>query len=143
MTNLSALNLGGADKKPETPPSGPADSKQPAANESKEVQAKEIPADGVYARFSSHPIQRFGIGEFHFENGLLEIRDAEREAEFRKLLEELPLSERHRIQEIDVRAAEELARAALANSGAATKSIDSSTGDRGPQTPVGKGKLGG
>lgn len=103
----------------------------------------EAPAetvDGV-ARFSSHPIAKYRMGDYEFVNGLLELPESEADA-FRELLASMPLSESHRVKELDVSAAEAQVRAILANQGGATKQIDSSVGDRAPSAAVGEGVLG-
>lgn len=92
-------------------------------------------------RFSSHPIMRYKIGRFRFADGLLTLASEQDVSDFRKTLGDLPLSERNRIRELDVSAAEAQVRAVLAQSPGATKGTDSSTGDRQPNNQVGKGKL--
>ena len=139
MSGLKGLNLGGDDGKPETPPSGPPENLEETKPESQKAEAEEIAAPAE-VHFSSHPIMRYTLGEYQFENGLLVLRADEAE-NFRQLLAEIPRSESSRIRELDVSAAEAQVRAMLAVQGRATKSIDSSTGDRAPNNQVGTGTL--
>lgn len=134
---MAGLNLGGPDKNPATPPNPkpettPEEAPQEVAEESSEPET---------ARFSCHPIMRYSVGEFQFENGLLVIRNSERAAKFREVIKGLPVSEQSRIKELDVSAAEAQVRAILAQNPGATKGIDSSTGDRAPNNQVGGGTL--
>lgn len=103
---------------------------------------KQPTADDGAVRFSSHPIQKFKVGRFRFDNGLLTLTKLEDIADFRKTLGQLPPAERIRIKELDVSAAEAQVRAAIANSPKASKNIGSDTGDRDPGKQVGKGVLG-
>lgn len=188
MAQLGGLNLGGPDKNPATPPSGPAETAKPAEtpvegdapevaagkakDESANAEAKVEPtdkqkdADGVVeapktdgeiadavadadaslredvaARWTSHPIQRYSVGDYHFVNGLLVLRTQEEADKFQEMYDSLPIYEQTRIQKIDVSAAEAMVRERLATGGGATKGIDSSTGDRAPNKQVGTGSL--
>lgn len=188
MNGIKGLNLGGADGKPETPPSGPAETAKPAetpaAGDAPEVAAgkakdesanaeakveptdkqkdadgvKEVPKtdseiadavaeadatlrEDVAARWSSHPIARYTVGDYHFENGLLVLRTQEEADAFQAMYDELPIYEQTRIHKIDVSAAEAMVRERLATGGGATKGIDSSTGDRAPNKQIGTGSL--
>jgi len=122
---MAGLNIGGGDKNPTTTPN----TKTQTADDSGTV------------RFSSHPIARYTIGEFSFENGLLTLTDPEKIERFRKVLKALPRSESNRIVELDVSAAEAQVRLLRDMQGGATKVTDSSVGDRAPNNQVGKGKL--
>lgn len=162
MSNLGGLNLGGADKNPATPPSGPAETKQPETKPTesqKDAEASpETPksqpeiADAVAAldstlrednvvRWSVHPIQRYTVGDYHFENGLLVLKEGEEADKFQAVYDSLPVYEQTRINKIDLGAAEAMVRERLATGGGATKGIDSSTGDRAPNKQVGQGDL--
>jgi hypothetical protein len=99
-------------------------------------------ADDGIVRFSSHPILKFKVGRFRFENGLLELRNEDDVDEFRKVLGDLPTPERLRIKELDVSAAEAQVRKVMGDSPRASKGIGSDTGDREPNKQVGKGVLG-
>lgn len=92
------------------------------------------------ARYSSHPIENYSVGNYVFEKGLLTLTGDEI-AVFDKLLETLPPQESNRIKKLDVEAADRIVREMLANQkAAATQVNDSSIGER--ATPViGKGKL--
>jgi len=184
MANLGGLNLGGPDKNPATPPSGPAETAKPAetpaegdapevtAGKAKDESAnaeatdKQKDAGGVAeapktnseisdavaeadatlredvaARWTSHPIQRYTVGDYHFVDGLLVLRTQEEADAFQAVYDGLPIYEQTRIQKIDVSAAEAMVRERLAAGGGATKGIDSSTGDRAPNKQVGTGSL--
>lgn len=100
---------------------------------------EDTPTSG---RWTCHPIQRFGVGRFQFENGLLELDNAVDVAEFEKVLSELPVTERMRIKGIDLDAAEKVAREYMARQSKATKTIDSSIGERAQESPkIGTGTL--
>ena len=160
--SISGLNLGGADKNPATPPSGPADAKQPETKPTESqtdanavietpkttTEIADAVADldatlreDVAERWSSHPIMRYTVGDYHFENGLLVLRTAEDAAKFQEVYDSLPVYEQTRIKKIDLGAAEAMVRERLATGGGATKGIDSSTGDRAPNKQVGEGDL--
>lgn len=168
MAQLGGLNLGGPDKNPATPPSGPAETAKPAETpaegDAPEVAAakanaeakQQTDSDGiadavaeadaslredVAARWTSHPIQRYSVGDYHFENGLLVLRTQGEAEAFQAMYDELPIYEQTRIHKIDVSAAEAMVRERLATGGGATKGIDSSTGDRAPNKQVGTGSL--
>lgn len=84
------------------------------------AEAAEAPAT---VTFSSHPIQNFRIGNYQFVNSQLVV--AEKDAQgVRNMLDKLPLSERQKIQEVSVEAAEEY----LRNLGASAVTVfDSAT----------------
>lgn len=100
-------------------------------------------ADDGARRWSSHPIQNYSIGRFHFENGLLTLRDSDDIAEFEKILDDknLPRAERARVTELDVSAAEAQVRAVRETQPRASKAIGSESGDRDPGKQVGRGTL--
>lgn len=75
--------------------------------------------------YSSHPVQNYRVGRFHFQKSLLRL-DSQDAAEFDKLLEKLPPTERNRVQKIDVQAAAALVNARIESQ--ATKQFDSSVG---------------
>lgn len=106
-----------------------------------EERERRETADDGKVRFSSHPILRYGIGRFQFENGLLTLDNEKDIAEFRKIVEDLPRSERSRITELDISAAEAQSRAVRAANPKASKAIGSDSGDRDPGKQVGKGRL--
>jgi hypothetical protein len=208
MNGIKGLNLGGADKDPATPPSGPAatqittdpvsepvkdtakPSEAPVPGDTADVAAaklgderadaedrtlaerageveptdKQKDAEGVIetpktdqervdavaeaeairepaARWSSHPIARYTVGDYHFENGLLTLESQEDADKFQAMYDDLPVYEQTRMKKIDLGAAEAIVRERLATSGGATKGIDSSTGDRAPNKQVGTGSL--
>lgn len=101
---------------------------------------ENLKAEGA-VRWSSHPIQRFTVGRFQFEKGLLVLTEAEDIADFQEVYDSLPVAERARLQKLDLEAAERLARAHLGIDGAVTRGIDSSTGDRAPNNQTGRGRL--
>ena len=105
-----------------------------------EVVSEPTADDGV-VRYSSHPILRYKIGRWRFENGLLELRERADVEEFEEILKKLPISERTRIKKLDVSAAEAQVRAVRETSPVASKAIGSETGDRDPGKQVGKGTL--
>lgn len=90
--------------------------------------------------YTSHPIQRYRLGKYRFEKGVLKLKGKE-VAKFEELLDELPETERHRIKKLDVAGAERIARANMAKMGGATKQIDSTVGDRGEKAKTGKEDL--
>lgn len=71
------------------------------------------------------PIQRFKIGRFQFEKGVLNLYEDSDVSDFRKLLEGLPPVDRNQIKIIDREAAERLVRPVEPG---ATKQFDSSVG---------------
>lgn len=103
----------------------------------------KVTADDGAVRYSSHPIMNYKVGRFEFDNGLLTLRDDKDISEFRKLLEDpkFPRSERNRIKELDLSAAEAQSRLVRSQSPKASKAIGSDTGDRDPGKQVGKGRL--
>ena len=92
-------------------------------------------------RWSSHPIVRYTVGDFQFENGLLTLATQEEADAFQAVFDTLPIYERTRLNKIDVAAAEALVRERFGQTGGATKGIDSATGDRAPNKQVGSGDL--
>lgn len=100
----------------------------------------ETADDGV-VRYSSHPILKYKVGRFRFENGLLELKTEEDIEEFRKIHNSLPPQEKIRVRELDLSAAEAQVRNVLKQSPRASKAIGSDTGDRDPGKQVGKGRL--
>ena len=107
--------------------------------EAKQEEGSEV-AKPAIGRFSCHPIVKFTLGEFQFENGLLEL-EGEKAEEFRELLQKMPLAISSRIRELDVSAAEKLVKEMLQREPQVTLGIDSSTGDRAPAKEVGTGRL--
>ena len=94
------------------------------------------------AIYSSHPIQRYRMGEHRFENGTLKFYDSETLDRFEKSLEQLPPVERIRIKKIDVDAAAKISKEVQALSGGATQKVDSSIGERAGNAPkIGVGSL--
>lgn len=95
--------------------------------------------------YSSHPIANFRIGRFKFEKGLLRLDDKDA-ADFEKILESLPVTERSRVRKLDVAAAEKIVTDRLEESRryGATQSIDSTIGERADPNAarVGTGRLG-
>lgn len=112
----------------------------------KQVPTPQPPAppasadDGV-TRYSSHPITKYKVGRFQFVNGLLELRKPEDVKDFERVLEQLPRSERIRLKKLDLSAAEAQVRAVKAASPHVSRAIDSASGDRGPDKPIGRGDL--
>lgn len=90
--------------------------------------------------YTSHPIKRYGIGRFQFENGTLILEDEADIEEFEDVLKQLEKSapaERNRIKSVDLAAAERISAEFQAKQGGATKGIDSATGERaGNQKPA-------
>jgi hypothetical protein len=168
---MSGLNLGGskpattlgtgvatqatkpADAPKPTPETQPTES-QADANKTVEVpkMAGEIAdavaaadstlREDVAARWSSHPIQRYTVGNYHFEHGLLVLETQKEADEFQAVFDELPIYEKSRLNKIDLSSAEAMVRERIATGGGATKAIDSSVGDRAPAAEVGSGVLG-
>jgi len=106
--------------------------------------AAELANEEGVVRWSSHPIARFTIGRFQFENGLLVLPGIYGKGsidEFEKIYEELPVNEQTRIKKLDVAEAERVVREMLRNQGTTTQAYDSSTGDRAPNKEVGQGRL--
>lgn len=94
------------------------------------------------ATYSSHPIKRFGVGKFKFQNGILKLFSEEEVKEFENSLDGMPSSERHRIKKVDLAAAEAIVRERLAQQGGATKQTDSTIGERTTNAPkIGTGDL--
>jgi len=108
----------------------------------KDDSARALLGEGVIANYSSHPIMRYAIGDFQFNNGLLSLSKQDRVDEFEKVLSELPLSESIKVRKLDVAGAEEIAREFMARNPVVTRGMDSATGDRAPQNMRGTGVLG-
>lgn len=98
-------------------------------------------AESGEVRWSSHPIQRYTVGRFQFEKGLLTLTEEADIEDFQATYDSLPVYEKARLQKIDVAAAERIVQQYLNGSGSATKGIDSSTGDRAPNNQTGTGRL--
>lgn len=99
---------------------------------------------GGKIQYSSHPILKYRIGKFEFENSILTLKNAAEEAEFLEVInhENFPERERHRIKKLDLAAAESISRAARATRSRTTQQIDSSVGERPNEAPrVGIGDL--
>ena len=105
------------------------------------IEQSEAPAAEPAARWSSHPIARYAVGDYHFVNGLLVLHTKEEAENFQKVYDSLPVYEQCRMTKIDLSAAEALVRERLAIGGGATKVMDSSVGDRAPHGAVGTGDL--
>lgn len=104
--------------------------------------AANAPADGQVS-FTSHPIANYRVGKkFKFTNGVLTLTKPADIEEFRAILEDLPESERHKIRELNVAAAEKISRKIREEQGTrATKQIDSTTGERAEGPKTGSGRL--
>lgn len=98
-------------------------------------------SDEPAARWSSHPITRYTVGDYHFANGLLVLQTEAEAAKFQEVYDALPVFEQTRLTKIDLSAAEAMVRERLAVGGGATKEIDSSVGDRAPNGAIGTGNL--
>lgn len=100
-------------------------------------------AKNKLAYYSSAPIQAYRVGPFRFEKGVLTFDEGQEDEleSFETLLETLPAAERARVQKVDVEAAEAYVRDLRAQSGGATRGIDSSIGDRATK-PKPEGDLG-
>jgi hypothetical protein len=107
-----------------------------------ELATKQPTADDGVVRWSSHPILKYKVGRFRFENGLLELRSDEDIEDFQKIHDDLPKPEQIRIKKLDLSAAEAQVRKVLGDSPKASKGIGSDTGGRDPGKQVGKGVLG-
>lgn len=117
------------------------DKLEASVKDAEESNAKSKSADDGAVRYSSHPILRYKLGRFRFENGLLTLREQKDIDDFEENLKHLPASERIRIKKLDLSAAEAQVRAVLENGPKASKRIGSETGDRQPSNQVGKGTL--
>lgn len=94
------------------------------------------------ATYTSHPIARYRLGGFKFENGLLKLGTEDEVAKFEALLEALPPSEQIRVKKVDLAAAEAIVRERLATQGRTTQQVDSTVGERAGNAPkIGKGDL--
>lgn len=120
----------------------PEQEKAPEVAEPALVESTEVATPEPAARWSVHPIQRYTIGDYKFEDGLLTLATEEEAAKFQDVYDSLPESERIRVKKIDVDAAIKISQAVRAAAGGTTQSIDSSVGDRAGATPVGTGALG-
>lgn len=129
-----------SDLKESTPGTPPTTGKNPEAENALADMASGSKVEFLY---TCHPIMRFKFGDFQFNNGLLKIESVEEHEEFLKGLNhpKLPPSERIKIRAVDVKVAEAMVRERLKAPGGATKSIDSSTGDRKTGDQIGQGKL--
>ena len=105
------------------------------------LEGADEPENANVERWSSHPILRYKLGRFRFEDGLLALREGKDVEEFEKLLDKLPIAERARIKKIDLSAAEAISRDVRENGPKTTKTVDSSVGDRDNKSRVGSGKL--
>lgn len=103
--------------------------------------ASAQPEEPSEVRWSSHPIQRYTIGEYSFENGLLVLRGAPAIQAFQAVYDSLPIVEQNRLKRLDLAAAEAMVAKMLGIRGGATKQIDSATGERAPSNQVGSGTL--
>lgn len=64
--------------------------------------------------FSSHPIHRFNMGDYNFEDAMLRLTP-EQAVEFRALLAAQPIQVQNLVKELDVSAAERLISAKIAS----------------------------
>lgn len=104
--------------------------------------ANAISLDQKGTQYTSHPISNFRVGRFRFDKGLLRL-DSDDASEFEALLKTLPPTESSRVRKLDVEAAERIVRQRMASAPGATKSIDSSIGERPDlSASVGTGRLG-
>lgn len=94
------------------------------------VATDRIAATGVQpdeaSIYTSHPVSRFRIGRFHFQNATLTLRDKEDISEFEKLMSKASPRDRALVRKIDVEAANALAKARTESS--ISKQFDSSVG---------------
>lgn len=133
---MSGLNLG----KPVAESSAGPAAESTRMEDKPSVEAL-VESQPQVVRWSTHPILKFKVDKFRFENGLLTLTTEESIREFQAVYDGLPIYERSRIKKIDLSAAEAMVRERLATGGGATKGIDSSTGDRAPNKQVGTGDL--
>ena len=102
--------------------------------------------DKVVAQYTSHPIQRYRLGKFRFDNSVLSIKSEKDHDEFKEVLRDLESNnpaEFNRIRRLNVEAATRMVEARLAQQSRATKGFDSSVGDRARDVPkMGTGILG-
>jgi len=98
-------------------------------------------ADQASVTYTSHPIQRFRMGKFRFEKGMLVLTDSAEIAEFEACLEALPQTERIRIKKIDLAAAEKISEEIRKTVGGATQQTDSTIGDKPTAPKQGTGDL--
>jgi len=75
--------------------------------------------------YSSHPVSRYKLGRFQFENSVLRLSDQDDIDEFEKLLDhpKLPVADRRIVKKIDVSKVDDIVKARMA-----TKQFDSSVG---------------
>lgn len=100
--------------------------------------------DAAKIQYTCHPIKNYYIGEYHFENSLLTLKNADEEARFLAVINDdrFPERERHMIHKLDTSSAERISREYRQSQGGATKQFDSSTGERADSSPkVGVGDL--
>lgn len=88
---------------------------------------------------TSAPIQRFKIGRFQFERGVLHLYDDKDVEDFRNLVKQLPPVDRNQIKIIDKEAAEALVRPIEPG---ATKQFDSSVGRQRERAATGEKVIG-
>lgn len=74
--------------------------------------------------WSSHPMQNFSVGPFHFANSVLRLKSSQFD-EFHNLLETMPANDRINIKKISLDRAKDIVNARLPT---ATKQFDSSVG---------------
>lgn len=123
------------------------DSNQQFLNQLEEMGGGKASPEPTYEegriQYTSHPIKKYRVGRFEFEDALLTLRNAEDEAEFLKIIDDpkFPERERHMIRKLDVSAAERISREYRKASGGATKQFDSTVGERGEKAKVGVGDL--
>lgn len=84
--------------------------------------------------YTCHPIRSFGVGPYQFENSVLSLDTKEAE-KFDKLLESLPVSERIKIQKLDLKSAIALSYEHQQAKSTATQNYDSTTLLREAKTP--------
>lgn len=114
-----------------------------SANLGISVAAEADEDAGVVARYTSYPIQKYRVGkDFVFDKGVLTLRSQEAADKFAEVLENLPEIERSRIKKLDLAGAREISKKVQASQPGATKTTDSSVGDRGLKPKVGTGELG-
>jgi hypothetical protein len=83
-----------------------------------------VSAEADEVVYSSHPIQNYQVGPYHFEGTVLKL-NREQSAEFDKLLDSMPLTERRNVSKIDSGKVAQIVENRL---GGATQQFDSSAG---------------
>ena len=83
-----------------------------------------VSSDSNEVVYSSHPIQQLFVGPYHFEKTILKLTP-EQAADFDKLLESMPLTERKNIQKVSVDRVSDIVAARFPNG---TQGIDTSAG---------------